>query len=157
MRILPIAALLALSACASGAAERPPPPPPVPAAPWEMDGSTPPRAAYLAVLDSVGAHLRADNAVAAVDPLQVPGSIRDAELEARGLRRVPRPDACRRPVVSLVFVRREESGEYLLHVLERIQPVKLARNRAYAVACASGECKVTRAWPVEIDQHLMAC
>ena len=95
-----------------------------PAEPEEVDEAPPPpRAAYLAVLDSVAAHVHAGADFGRIDPATLPGALTVEDLRARGLRLLE-PSA---PCASVGAVRFGEfrlfsDGAYTLKVLEGTRP-----------------------------------
>jgi hypothetical protein len=109
--------------------------------PEEVDGPvTPPRAAYLAVLDTIAAAPSERGRPFVIDPRSLPGAVREDDLRQRGLRSRSSSATCdTATVVSFKPPRQFVDGRYAFSVSWR------SNDYYYEVDCPPGVCHVRKA------------
>ena len=123
--------------------------------PWipeEVDGPVaPPRAAYLAVLDTIAVAPAEAGRPFVIDLSSLPATVNEGDLHQRGLRQPSPADTCGTTLVSFNQPRQFVSGAYAFSVSWR------AYDYYYEVRCESGGCRVTRAIQLPGDKITTSC
>jgi hypothetical protein len=121
--------------------------------PEEVDGPvTPPRAAYLAVLDTIAAAPSERDRPFVIDPRSLPGTVREDDLRKRGLRPRRSSATCdTATVVSFKPPRQFVDGRYAFSVSWR------SNDYYYEVDCPSGVCRVRNAAQLPGDKLAVGC
>lgn len=116
--------------------------------PEEVDDPVhPPRAVYLAVLDSVAAHVHGGGGYGRIVAATLPAPLTLDDLRARGLRLLEPSDRCG-TVGRIVFgePRQHVDGTYVLRLLEGVAP-GIPDDFYYFVRCdESGRCHIIRTY-----------
>ena len=121
--------------------------------PEEVDGPvTPPRAVYLAVLDTIAAAPPERGQPFVVDLTSMPATVREDDLRQRGLRARSPSDTCGTPtVVSFQQPRQFVDGRYAFSGSWRLN------DYYYEVDCRSGACRVRAGEQLPGDMISIGC
>jgi hypothetical protein len=128
--------------------------------PEEVDGPvSPPRSAYLAVLDTIAAAPPERSRRFVIDPQSLPATVSAGDLRRRGLRMRSPSDTCN-PVtadslgVTVVLFREPRqyvNGAYAFYVSWRLN------DYYYRVRCESGRCRITDSGQLPGDKISVGC